>query len=653
MTFTEAAEQVLRLVGKPLHYKKITEIAIERNLLSHVGKTPEITMSSRLATMVKKDRGDAPIVKVKPGVFGLRDFSEDVLKAAESESGHDYELPDEPAAATQADEAPASTDEASESPSEKSPSEKPRRLPGAEMFPEEDDDDEPILAKLDQDDGADRGSGGRRTRKRRRRKGKDDNGRDSGRDSGRSDNRRASDDNRSRRGGGSGEGGRSRRRESPPAPSTRPEVKGDWHRGTGEGEGAGQDLADAVEAVLSESRRNAMSHADIAEQLTARGRLTGDASALAPTVAAAIWGDNARRRAAQRRLRFRTTGAGIALLEKDLPTEAVRAEQDVWRAAERQRDAVHKAFLRRLSDMPATSFMELVAGWLNAEGVAALRGVRPPIKGGYHIAGTLRAGGQETGLAVAIWRDGTAVGREHVIEVRGALHHYGNASAAWILCTGRVQSGAREEAAAPGQTPCFLFDGGGLANAMERMGIGLQRIMVPLSLPDFDLLDAMSPSTARERPSQPASSSRRTADKKEAQAADATDADASEAGEESTDDTTEGEAAGKKTKRRRRRRGSRSGRSESSGEASATESPSDDASDTGDADGDDSAPADTRTTADAEATTEAPTEAGRGSDTDAVSTPSESAPESAPSTKESDAAISPEIKEESDGTARG
>src|SRR5690606_32520063 len=93
MTFTEAAVEVLRLVGKPLHYKKITEIAIERNLLSHVGKTPEITMSSRLATMDKKDRGEAPIVKVKPGVFGLRDFDDDVLKAAERESGHDYELP--------------------------------------------------------------------------------------------------------------------------------------------------------------------------------------------------------------------------------------------------------------------------------------------------------------------------------------------------------------------------------------------------------------------------------------------------------------------------------------------------------------------------------------------------------------------------------
>src|SRR3954462_11901065 len=79
MTFTEAALEVLRGAGEPLHYKKITEIAIERNLLSHVGKTPEVTMSSRLATMVKRDRGEVPIIKVKPGVFGLREFSEEQL----------------------------------------------------------------------------------------------------------------------------------------------------------------------------------------------------------------------------------------------------------------------------------------------------------------------------------------------------------------------------------------------------------------------------------------------------------------------------------------------------------------------------------------------------------------------------------------------
>ncbi|HJK97362.1 MAG TPA: winged helix-turn-helix domain-containing protein, partial [Polyangiaceae bacterium LLY-WYZ-14_1] len=173
MTFTEAALEVLRLVGKPLHYKKITEVAIERNLLSHVGKTPEVTMSSRLATMVKKDRGDAPIIKVKPGVFGLREFSDEILKAAEHESGHDYELPPETEAPEAAGSAPAEkagngqggqpvdasakgdaggdaevgTKKDDEDAGESKKAASTRRLPGQEVFPEEDDDDEPIFGK--------------------------------------------------------------------------------------------------------------------------------------------------------------------------------------------------------------------------------------------------------------------------------------------------------------------------------------------------------------------------------------------------------------------------------------------------------------------------------------------------------------------------
>src|SRR5690606_39001389 len=139
MTFTEAAVEVLRLVGKPLHYKKITEIAIERNLLSHVGKTPEITMSSRLATMVKKDRGDAPIIKVKPGIFGLRDFPEDVLGEEVADGEIDLEALDAAEAAAPAEEA-TEADEAQEPVEARAP--KPEhKLPGTEVFPEEEDDD--------------------------------------------------------------------------------------------------------------------------------------------------------------------------------------------------------------------------------------------------------------------------------------------------------------------------------------------------------------------------------------------------------------------------------------------------------------------------------------------------------------------------------
>src|SRR5688572_22064973 len=80
MTFTEAAAQVLRLVGRPLHYKEITDFAIERNLLSHVGKSPEVTMGARLAALMKKESGENPLVRVKPGVFALREWDAKTIR---------------------------------------------------------------------------------------------------------------------------------------------------------------------------------------------------------------------------------------------------------------------------------------------------------------------------------------------------------------------------------------------------------------------------------------------------------------------------------------------------------------------------------------------------------------------------------------------
>src|ERR1044072_542207 len=74
MTFTEAAAEALRLVGRPLHYKEITDLAIDKNILSHVGKSPEVTMGARLAALLKKSAKENPLVRVKPGVFALREW---------------------------------------------------------------------------------------------------------------------------------------------------------------------------------------------------------------------------------------------------------------------------------------------------------------------------------------------------------------------------------------------------------------------------------------------------------------------------------------------------------------------------------------------------------------------------------------------------
>ena len=70
MTFLEAALEVLRHEGRPLHYKELTERALGKKLLTFVGRTPEVTMQTQLTAAVKKAPGN-PFVRVKPGLFGL------------------------------------------------------------------------------------------------------------------------------------------------------------------------------------------------------------------------------------------------------------------------------------------------------------------------------------------------------------------------------------------------------------------------------------------------------------------------------------------------------------------------------------------------------------------------------------------------------
>ncbi len=74
MTFYEAALRVLEAAGRPMHIQEITEQSIAQNLLSHVGKTPDQTMLSRLAAMARRTRDRRVIVTAKD-TFALIDWA--------------------------------------------------------------------------------------------------------------------------------------------------------------------------------------------------------------------------------------------------------------------------------------------------------------------------------------------------------------------------------------------------------------------------------------------------------------------------------------------------------------------------------------------------------------------------------------------------
>lgn len=72
MTFLEAAFEVLRREGRPLHFKDLTRLALKYDLLSVVGRDPEEMMQSRLQAEARRPSTD--LVRVSPGVFGLRNM---------------------------------------------------------------------------------------------------------------------------------------------------------------------------------------------------------------------------------------------------------------------------------------------------------------------------------------------------------------------------------------------------------------------------------------------------------------------------------------------------------------------------------------------------------------------------------------------------
>jgi len=71
MDFRAAAREVLREVGRPLHYGDITDLSLESGYLASAARTPQNTMRARLSVDVR-DNPETPFVQAAPGVYGLK-----------------------------------------------------------------------------------------------------------------------------------------------------------------------------------------------------------------------------------------------------------------------------------------------------------------------------------------------------------------------------------------------------------------------------------------------------------------------------------------------------------------------------------------------------------------------------------------------------
>lgn len=647
MTFTEAAAHVLRLVGKPLHYKEITDVAIERDLLSHVGKSPEVTMGARLAAVVKKDPKDNPLVRVKPGVFALRDWDQGVIdtgladrtpaleRLAKLDVNREDGASGEPPQTSLAPDAEESELETSNYPDLASldgeddedigDDERARAELAAaatELFVPEEDDDEPILGGDLETEAVERtpagDAGGKRRRRRRRRGGRTGGDEDSGlpsytvsdapllspggsdvdedapiggaavdslrptrmepresagrgegraegrseaRVDGRGEGREGGREGRERsesrpearvdgrgegrepreraegreRGEGRarGEGREGRERGNDFRPDPRPDIRnGDARAGDARGEGrsaegrsaegrgdardnreervesrgpevgrGGDDLGVASMLTLLEqllpprSRTGAIPIRQLAEQGVRRVRAKVELQTLQDALADAVRSEVVRARSERRRPRFALHGRAIALTDWGMDGEVLRLEKELLAAATRHREAFQRSFGERLQSLPPRALSDLFSLLLNQIGFEDVQPVRR--QGAHsaelHFSALSRAPSGDRPTAIILRRDGRDIGRERVIDLRGALHHYAGAQAGFLVTTGQVLSGAREEAAMPNAAPVSLLDGVAVSKLCAQHGVGVAWTELRVPMVDIELMDSLTP----------------------------------------------------------------------------------------------------------------------------------------------------------------
>jgi hypothetical protein len=130
--------------------------------------------------------------------------------------------------------------------------------------------------------------------------------------------------------------------------------------------------------------------------------------------------------------------------------------------------------------------------------------------GDFNLAGTLRRGPEETPLAISIYKGRKPVDKDAIVALRGGLHNFDHARIGWVITLGKTVDGTATEGHAEGAAPCAVFDGDALAASMEEVGVGLQRVSLPLAVLDVDLLDSLGGDAPRSKSN--ASSSEENAD---------------------------------------------------------------------------------------------------------------------------------------------
>lgn len=83
-SFKNIALQILQEVGKPLHSKEITKIALERGWLKTAGKTPEATMNAQIVVDINTKMSASKFIKTGPSTFAINPTPDLEIKVSDA-----------------------------------------------------------------------------------------------------------------------------------------------------------------------------------------------------------------------------------------------------------------------------------------------------------------------------------------------------------------------------------------------------------------------------------------------------------------------------------------------------------------------------------------------------------------------------------------
>lgn len=519
MTFTDAAILILRAEGKPLTWRKLAELAVRHDLLTHVGTDPAETMRVRLTESVRRLGERSPFQEGKGGVFALRAWGGG---APGPEAAAVAELAGRTAPAPALDGAPASG--------------------GAPA--------------------ADAGTSGRSGRKGAKAEGSPEGGRRRrrGRRGGERKEAAAAEPAGEAAAAVDGEPGVPpavvpAAAAAEPASSGSPEPaspgspepassgspapgegrvaegsagSGDGRkrrrrRGRGKGRGAGAEASAAV-AVPPAGRSQASAAAPPVSSSSGGPAVSCDLGRLAETALRWLRGRSGRqplrvadllaqwsaRNMPEGRLSPASVAAALAAADGGVrvgsslvavsggrwaPSEWVWGEevaaQDrrVGEAVTQHQAALRRFLLRRLADLPLPAFQQIVVALLVAEGFRDLRPVDEPVGAeSLLLRGRMPYGPAEIPMVVLVVRasPGRFLGEEQAAALRGRLPRTGACGGA-IYTTGRLSDAARRDLVPPNSIPLLAVEHEALVDRLVAHRIGMCVRTVELPVPDPDL----------------------------------------------------------------------------------------------------------------------------------------------------------------------